>query len=180
MTPGPAQEQEWWTRADGQDNGTEMGSDGWQVIFFQPAIADVLLDGDDIKAVIGDQIPSGFRRETVRDNELLKEYLNQPDSVSVTIKTDIDDSGTTKSLEFAGWYYETEEGGWAPWNFDMSPKSDLWLYAVWKDQEKNDDDTFTYYYPRIWRDSVKGFYCCYSVREDIDQFIDKQTKLPIN
>ena len=180
VTPGPVNEQEWWTRADGQDNGSAIGEDGWKVVYFQPAIADIILkDGEDTKAVIGDQVPSGFRRETVKDNESLKMYYEQPDPVTVTIKKDIDGSGTPKTLEFVGWYYEVEEGEWEPWNFDMSPKSDLWLYAVWKDQEKNDNATYSYYFPRIWRDSVNGIYRCYSVREDIIEFIDKQTKEPL-
>lgn len=177
VTPGPVNEQEWWTRADGQGDGTEMPPDGWKVVYFQPAMADILLDGDDIKAVIGDQVPSGFRRETIKAGDSLKEYENHPSSQSVKITTIIEGNVTdekTINLEFLGWFYENEEGGWTEWNREESPKSDLWLYSVWKDNDSNQC-----YFPKIWRDSNKEFYRCYSVREDIELFIDMQTKDPL-
>ena len=175
--PAGTSEQEWWSRADGQGNMSEMGENGWKVVYFQPDIADILLDGDKVTAVIGNQVPSGFRRETIKGTELLQEYKNQPTSQSVKISTIKEGKVTDEQsihLKFVGWFYENEDGNWTEWDYNKSPESDLWLYSVWKDDVNN-----KCYYPKIWRDPDTKFYRCYSVREDSIEFIDKQTNKPL-
>ena len=174
VKPDPVQKQEWWTRADGQGNGSEMGPDGWKVVYFQPAIANIMVEDNVAKAEIGDQDPAGFGRETMKGEDSLKGYENHPSSQSVkiiTIKEGTVTGEESVNLEFLGWFYEDKEGGWKEWDSKESPKSDLWLYSVWKDNANN-----MRYIPKIWRDPDTGFYRCYSVREDISKFIDKQTQ----